>query len=326
MRTGVSPAALASFEHRLARTYRHRARWARRHDIGAFRCYDRDIPEFPLAIDCYVPEGSPVPRLHVQEIERGWTQSETEHAAWIAAAHGAISTATGVPNSNIVHKVRARRSGGAQHEKTGRRAAPFVVAEAGLRFWINLDEYLDTGLFLDHRRLRAMVRSRAAGKRVLNLFGYTGSFTVYAAAGSPLETVTVDLSNTYLSWAARNLALNGIAPARHAFVRADALRWLVQARHERRVFDLIVCDPPAFSHSKSMSNVFDVQRDHRALLEDCLALLAPGGDLYFSTNLRTFVLDESIGRIAQCEDITAHTRADDFRDPRVHCAYSIRRR
>ena len=322
LRTGLHAESVAAFEQRVAKTYRHWSRWARRQAIGAFRCYDRDVPEFPLAIDCYVPaDARRSPRLHVQELETGWMQSPAAHASWMSGVTQAISRATGVVRDDVVYKHRPRRAQGMQHDKTGIAGEPFLIAESALVFWVNLEAYLDTGLFPDHRRMRAMVRDRASGRRVLNLFGYTGSFTVYAAAGGARQSTTVDLSNTYLAWAARNLSANGIDSRRHEFVRGDALPWLEQAAAAGREFDIIVCDPPAFSHSNRMRGVLDVQRDNPELIRACLRLLAFGGELYFSTNLRSFALDAPRLRDVACKDITRQTRAEDFRDSRVHQAF-----
>jgi len=324
LRTGIRPESLVAFERRVAKNFRHWSRWAKRQDVGAFRVYDRDLPEFPLAIDCYVPIDRPEsPRLHVQELDTGWVQSEAVHAQWIAAVEEAIARATAIARTGIVFKERPRRRGHAQHTKRSTRGAPFLVAESGLRFWVDLLPYLDTGLFPDHRRMRAMVRERSRGRRMLNLFAYTGSFTVYAAAGGAIASDSVDLSNTYLAWAQRNFAANGLDPGVHCTIRADVLAWLGDARRERRRYDVIVCDPPAFSNSKSMRDVLDVQRDHPMLIEASRALLAPGGELYFSTNLRTFTLDPALRR--ESKDITAATRAEDFRDMRVHHAFLFAR-
>ncbi len=314
--------ALDAFRNRCGKSFRHWSRWARRQDLGAYRFYDRDIPEFPFAIDCYVP-AEPVrgARLHLQEVETGWVQDALEHAAWLDAAREAVVAATGVGIHDIVVKPRPRRFCGQQHSRTGVSGFDFQVVEAGLRFRVNLEPYLDTGLFPDHRAMRALVRTRAHGRRMLNLFGYTGSFTVYAAAGGAVRSDTVDLSNTYLDWAARNFAANGLDTTRHRLIRADVLRWLSTAVAEQRQYDLIVLDPPAFSNSKAMTGVLDIQRDHAELIADTLRLLAPAGELYFSTNLRSFQLDAALARSKQCTDITGQTRAEDFRDPRVHHAF-----
>ena len=261
--------------------------------------------------------------MHLQEIDTGWEQTEREHAAWVAAARAAAAAALGTSPATIAFKERRKRHGREQHTKTGAAGSDFAIVEGGLRFIVNLEAYLDTGLFLDHRALRAMVRERAAGRRMLNLFAYTGSFTVYAAAGGATATDTVDLSNTYLDWAARNFAANGIDPRRNTLIRADVLAWLDAARAEGRRYGLIVLDPPAFSNSKAMAGVLDIQRDHVALVRAARDLLDPGGELYFSTNLRTFRLDPALAGDPACVDITRQTLPEDFRDRRVHHAFRI---
>ena len=323
-RSSPGPDALVAFANRLAKNARHRHRWARRHGYGAYRVYDRDLPEFPLAIDCYVCEDAAVGmRIHLQEVETGWEQTDAEHDEGLAAARAATAKALGIPLVAIVVKARRKRRGREQHEPTGLRGREFVVVESGLRFLVNLETYLDTGLFLDHRALRAIVRERAQGRRMLNLFAYTGSFTVYAAAGGAIASQTVDLSNTYLDWAARNFAANGVDSRRHELIRADVVRWLDTAHDERRRYELIVLDVPAFSTSKAMTGTLDIQRDHVALIESVRGLLASGGELYFSTNLRTFRLDPALARDPGCEDISARTLPDDFRDRRVHHAFLL---
>ena len=314
--------ALVAFRHRLAKNARHWGRWARRRGLGAYRVYDRDLPEFPLAIDCYVAEDPALgTRVHLQEIDTGWEQTDAAHAAWLSAVRDATAGALALPAPAIAVKARRKRHGRDQHAKTGDPGTEFVIVESGLRFIVNLEAYLDTGLFLDHRALRALARTRAAGRRMLNLFAYTGSFTVYAVAGGALATDTVDLSNTYLDWAARNFALNGLDPGRHPLIRADGLAWLHVARDEGRRYDLIVLDPPAFSNSKAMADVLDIQRDHPRLVGAARQLLAPGGELFFSTNLRTFRLDPALAADPACTDITAATLPEDFRDRRIHHAF-----
>lgn len=317
-RSGVQPGALQAFAARLGKNARHWGRWARRRGFGAWRVYDRDLPEFPLAIDCYAPSDPALGlRVHLQEIETGWQQEDAVHHDWLAAVIGESARVLGVPAGAIAVKER-RRHGGEQHGKTGVRGREFAIVEAGLSFLVNLDAYLDTGLFLDHRALRAIVRVRAANRRVLNLFAYTGSFTVYAAAGGALHSDTVDLSNTYLDWAARNFALNRMDRTRHVLIRADVLEWLDRALDEGRRYDLVVLDPPSFSNSKAMAGVLDVQRDHGWLIANARALLDPGGEFYFSTNLRTFTLDPRLAADPGGRDITGETLPEDFRDRRIH--------
>jgi 23S rRNA (cytosine1962-C5)-methyltransferase len=324
IRRGLRPDAVAAFCNRLGKNARHWGRWARRHGYGAYRVYARDVPEFPLAIDCYIAEDPAVgARAHLQEIETGWEQDDVAHAHWLAAMRMATAEALGLPVASVVAKERRKRHGREQHAPTGRWGKEFVIVESGLRFLVNLERYLDTGLFLDHRLLRALVREVAAGRRMLNLFAYTGSFTVYAAAGGAVASDTVDLSNTYLDWATRNFAANGLDPRKHRLVRADVLAWLDIACRERQRYDLIVLDPPAFSNSKAMARSLDIQRDHARLIEATRMLLAPGGELYFSTNLRTFKLDAALADDRACTEITARTLPEDFRDRRVHHAYRI---
>jgi 23S rRNA (cytosine1962-C5)-methyltransferase len=309
---------LQAFANRLLKNTRHWSKWAKRQGIECYRVYDRDIPEFPLAIDRY---GA---RAHLQEFDTGWQLSDIEHARWVAEVRQAAAQVLQLPLEAVVFKLRARQKGLTQYEKTGVRGEDFVVSEGGHRFIVNLEEYLDTGLFLDHRNTRHMVEQQAAGKRFLNLFAYTGSFTVYAAAGGARESVTVDLSNTYQDWARRNFELNGLDLARHQLVRADVLAWLDQAVVAGEKFDLIVMDPPTFSNSKKMLGILDVQRDHPRLVNQCLALLAPGGILYFSTNLRSFQLErEKLTACSKLEEISRLSVPEDFRNKKIHRCWRL---
>lgn len=307
---------IASYANRLARNARHIGRWARREGITCYRLYDRDVPEFPVTVDWY--EG----RIHLQEVDTGWVQSEAERAAWLGSIVQATTQVLDLPEAAVTLKRRQRQRGAAQYEKTGRTGEDFIVREGGLKFVVNLGAYLDTGLFLDHRLTRAMVRERAADKRFLNLFAYTGSFTVYAAAGGARESVSVDLSNAYQDWARRNFELNDMDSRRHRLVRTDVFAYLRDALQGRQRFDLIVLDPPTFSNSKKMLGVLDVQRDHPKLIADCLALLNPGGELFFSTNLRgfRFAADSACARML---DITARTIPEDFRNKKIHHCFLI---
>lgn len=303
---------IADFGNRVAKSARHFARWARRRGIHCYRVYDRDIPEFAFALDVYGE------RAHLQEYERAVSDDDPSRAAWRREVQEAAAEALGFPLDHMVLKRRRRRSAGEQHEKTGERGRDFVVEEGGHRFLVNLEAYLDTGLFLDHRTTRALVQGEAHGKRFLNLFSYTGSFTVYAAAGGAGESLSVDLSNTYLDWAGRNLELNGIDLTRHRLERADVLHWLKAAAHGLERFDLIVLDPPAVSRSKAMAHSLDVQQDHPYLIADCARLLRPGGVLYFSTNLQRFKLEPDAFSGLEAEEISQLTVPEDFRNKRIH--------
>lgn len=291
--------------NRLRKRARHLRKWARREGVRCYRLYDRDIPEIPLSIDWY--DG----RLHVTRYQR-----QLEHGPeWVEAMAAAAAAALDVPPERVYLKERRRQRGTAQYERLARREERIEVGEGGHRFLVDLGDYLDTGLFLDHRPTRARVEAEAAGARFLNLFCYTGAFTVYAAAGGARETVSVDLSRTYLDWAEDNMVLNGFTGPAHTFVRADVDVYLDQTRPG---FDLAVLDPPTFSNSKKMAGVLDIQRDHVGLINRTLALLRAGGVLYFSTNYRRFKLEaEAIGA-RELLDITAETIPPDFRDTRVH--------
>ncbi len=305
------------FENRLRKNWKHLQKWARREGISCYRVYDADIPEFPLAVDLYENW------LHVSEYQRRHALSPEDHALWLEGSETVLARFFDFPPERIFIKTRQRQKGYQQYEKTADVRHEIVVREGGLQFLVNLSDYLDTGLFLDHRNARALVGEWASGKRMLNLFAYTGSFTVYAAAGGATSTTTVDLSNTYLAWAKRNLGLNGIAGSQHAIVRADALQWLDESKEQP--YDLIVLDPPTFSNSKMMKEVLDTQRDHPRLINKCLKLLTPGGTLFFSTNYRNFRLEKEQLESPNVEDITAKTIPPDFRNKKIHASFLIKK-
>jgi 23S rRNA (cytosine1962-C5)-methyltransferase len=292
---------MSAISNRLAKNWKTREPWAKREGLTAFRIYDLDMPEYPFGIDWYAGH------VVAQEFFR---RNDPKADRAREELREAVQTVLSIPldklflKSHLAHKW----GGGEQYGATGNQAVVLTVNEGPLKFEVNLSDYLDTGLFLDHRVLRQRVQKEAAGKRVLNLFAYTGSFTVHARAGNAAQTVTVDLSNTYCEWAERNLEANGfsLTPA-HSIVRDDVLEWL---KHARGQFDLIVLDPPPFSSSKKMRAQFDVQKNHPGLLADARRLLAPGGTLYFSTNYRGFELSE---KIEGAEEID--TCPKDFRAP-----------
>jgi len=314
---------LKDFSNRLARNARHWGKWARRRGIQCYRVYDRDIPEYAFALDIYADHA------HLQEYDRARDSSETDpsvHDAWLTQVHHAAAESLGFDPSRVVMKRRAKRRGLEQHEKSGRTGEDLVVQEGGHQFIVNLEAYLDTGLFLDHRNTRAMVAGEVAGKRFLNLFCYTGSFSVYAARSGAASSLSIDLSSTYLNWARRNFGLNGIDPQRHALERGDALVWLREAARAGQRFDLIVLDPPSFSTSKAMQDTLDVQRDHPELIAACTRLLPRSGVLYFSSNLRSFKLDAASTAGLEGEEISARTVPEDFRNRRVHRCWRFTRK
>lgn len=303
----------SAFENRLCKNARHRRPWARRLGLSAFRLYDRDIPEYPFVVDWYAG------RVHLVEYPRRRARDEGNHALR-GEVLSAVQRALEVPPERIYQKTHLPRPWGReQYGRAGEGNEWFTVEEQGLSFWVNLGDYLDSGLFLDHRLTRARVRAEARGARVLNLFAYTGAFTVYAAQGGARTTVSVDLSNTYCDWAGRNLELNRLAQPCHRIIRSDVLRWVKQAREERERFDLIVLDPPSFSASKRMVRSFEVQRDHPALLRETAALLAPGGSLYFSTNYQGFQLEAARLEGLAGEELTPASIPEDFRQPPHRC-------
>jgi 23S rRNA (cytosine1962-C5)-methyltransferase len=234
---------VSAFANRLQKNYKHYAKWAARQGLDAWRVYDKDVPQFPLAVDLYGD------RVHLQEYDTGWEMEDEVYQQWIAAIIAAIAEVTGRDESAITLKSRRRQKGVSQYEKVGKLGDDFIVqslASASSSIWMPIW----TGLFLDHRNTRKRVREEAAGKRFLNLFAYTGSFTVYAGAGGAVSSETVDMSNTYQDWSRRNFELNGLDLARHQLVRADVFQYLEQAVDEGKQFDLIVMDPPTFSNSK----------------------------------------------------------------------------
>lgn len=308
-----------AFANRLRKNAKHWDKWARRQGLSCYRLYDRDLHEFPLAIDRYGGH------VHLQEYETDWQAGEAEYQAWRDDCYQAIETVLELPRTHIHFKQRRRQRGTEQYEKTGRSGEDFVAEEQGLQFWVNLDAYLDTGLFLDHRNTRRRIRELAAGKRFLNLFAYTGSFSVYAAVGGAAHCTTVDMSNTYQEWTRRNLELNGLDLKRHRLVRADVFHFLAEAVRANEQYDLIVMDPPSFSNSKKMQGILDVQRDHVQLIQGCLDLLVDGGELYFSNNKRGFKLNETALPGCTIRDISRQTVPEDFSNKQIHQCWAIRK-
>ena len=300
--------------NRLRKNVARLAPWAKREGLSAYRVYDRDIPEFPWIIDRYGHQ------VLVSEYATpvGKRLDAAAHASEREAVLSAVVDVLHVAPEHVHLKLRERHLS-AEREAQGSAAHEFPVEEHGLRFLVNLDDYLDTGLFLDHRNARRHIGEHSAGKRVLNLFCYTGAFTVYAAKGDATATVSVDLSATYLTWAERNLKLNGLLHAQHRLVRADVFDYL---RGERALFDWIVLDPPTLSRAKRGKS-FDVQAAHPELLQLALTRLAPNGSLFFSTNYRQFLLDERSLKGRSVREITAETLPKDFREG-IHRSWLIR--
>lgn len=314
----------AMFRNRLKKNVKHLRKWARRsgapgRPVECYRVYDADLPEYNAAIDVYGEH------LLIQEYRAPNTVSKAKAERRLMDILLVAPEVLGIDRNKVVLKVRERQRGKSQYERVDSARRFFEVAESDLKFLVNLHDYLDTGLFLDHRPLRDRIRKLADGKRFLNLFAYTGSATVYAAAGGATASLTVDMSHTYLDWARKNLELNQLWARNHRFEQADCLEWL---RDNHGPFDLIFLDPPSFSNSKRMQSVLDVQRDHLFLIERAAAQLAPGGLLIFSTNLRNFKIDgEQLAlKGFSVEDTSDRTIPEDFRrNQRIHQTYEISR-
>ena len=313
------------FGNRVRKNLAHLEKWARRADVACFRVYDADMPEYAFAIDLY---GNDQRWACVQEYAPPETVSLEAARGRRDEALAALPEVLGLPAERIVMRVRRRQRGGEQYEKVGEEAQFHAVREGPYRFLVNFTDYLDTGLFLDHRITRRRIGQLAAGRAFLNLFAYTGTATVYAAGGGAIASTTVDMSRTYLDWARRNLELNGLAGPQHVFVQADCLGWLdEQGRAPSRRYGLIFVDPPTLSRSKRMEREFDVQRDHVPLLRMAGRLLEPDGVIVFSNNFQRFRLDPAVQAEFDVEDLSRATLPEDFaRNPKIHVCFLLRQR
>lgn len=310
-------APATAFANRLRKNAAHLAKWAKREGISCYRLYDADLPEYAVEVDLYERW------VHLQEYERPDSVDQVVAVKRLNDAVSAIVDVLGVARSDVFLQQRLRRRGHEQYEKTGESGDFREVREGGHRFLVNFRDYFDTGLFLDHRLTRRMVGELARGRHVLNLFAYTGAASVYAARGGALSTTTIDLSNTYLEWAARNFERNGIGGRAHRLVRADCIAWLREARDR---FGLIFLDPPTFSNSKAMAGTLDIQRDHADLIRSAARLLTSDGVLIFSNNFKRFKMDREALEGFVVEDVTRATIPPDFaRNPRIHNTWLIRR-
>ena len=309
------------FANRLRKNLQRLDPWAEREHIDCFRVYDADMPEYAFAIDLY---GREARHVYVQEYAPPKTVNQESARERRREVLAVLPEVLSVPIAQVHSRVRKPQKGAEQYEKRESVAERHAVSEGGLKFWVNFRDYLDTGLFLDHRIMRAMLRSWAKDTDFLNLFCYTGSASVYAAAGGARSTTGVDLSNTYLDWAHENLLLNGFGGNNHELYRADCLAWLEEQESRGPRFDLIFVDPPTFSNSKRMDGVLDVQRDHLGMIRRSLKLLRPAGRLVFSTNYTRFKLDfEALTDLA-IEDISAATIPKDFeRHARIHRCFMV---
>lgn len=314
---GELSAGAEMFANRLRKNLKRYSRWARRQSISCYRLYDADMPEYAVAVDLY---GDAV---HVQEYAAPDSVDPVDAHSRLQDVLAVIPEVLSIAPEKVFLKVRQRQRGKDQYQRQAKQGEFIEVDEDGARLLVNLTDYLDTGLFLDHRPVRRILKGQAAGKRFLNLFAYTATASVQAALGGAIETTSVDMSYTYLDWGRRNFELNGMAAQKHRLIQADCLEWIEQAEER---FDLILLDPPTFSNSKRMEESFDIQRDHVSLLRSTYRLLADGGVLIFSTNKRRFRLDNETLADLQIEDITRQTFDEDFiRRPQIHTCFRITR-
>jgi len=302
---------MQAFENRLKKRYKHLKKWAKREQINCFRVYNWDIPEYPFTVDKYNDHAVIYIFDRNQELDR-------EGKKLLVLI---VSEVLGIENEKIFVKYRKKQKGKSQYNQIINLAYEITVEENGIKLLLNLSGYLDTGLFLDHRISRKIIMEKSAGKSVLNLFAYTGSFSVAAAKGGAKFVKTVDMSNTYLDWTRRNIKLNRQDEKIHDVYREDVLGWL-EANHKQK-FDLIILDPPSFSNSKKMEKSFDIQRDHSELLINTAMMLNRKGNIFFSTNKRKFKLDESLSQRFKIEELTSKTIPEDFKNKAPHSTFWI---
>ena len=301
-------------KNRLRKQFKHLRKWAKKADTNCFRLYSTDIKQFPCSIDIYGK------CFYVQFF---FSKQDGERKDLQELITKALVETFTVSPEEIFYRTRIKRARLEQYEKVASEKAFFPVVEHGTKFLVNLDDYLDTGLFLDHRTTRQIVAKHAVGKTLLNLFAYTCSFSVQAGVLGALSTKSVDLSNTYTSWGKKNLALNKLSAKNHAVIREDCMVFLEKAAFENTLYDVIVIDPPTLSRSKKMDSFFSVDTDYPVLIGKSLPLLAPGGVLFFSTNSRKFSFDDTLFPHCKVEEITHKTLPEDFQGKQMHRCWKI---
>ncbi|MGP1576833.1 MAG: class I SAM-dependent methyltransferase [Treponema sp.] len=326
------------FYNRLIKRYRHIRKYAKRCGIFAYRVYDKDIPEIPAAVDVYIEHTTSTLYAVLTYYESGRYKENPEEAnVFIAALKKQVGSAFSIEPEQICIKERRRQRGNSQYEKIADVKKEIIVQEGKALFKVNLSDYLDTGLFLDHRPTRLLIGATAAGKKILNLFCYTGTFSVHALVGGAVQVCSVDLSKKYLQWAANNVSLNGISDnTRSRFEQSDVRLFLHSAWKQQETWDIIVCDPPTFSNSKRTVQFFDINRHWAKLIQECCRLLNSGGVLYFSTNSRKLTFSpEELGtlvgtnqfnyekRTYTIKDMSEESIPEDFRNKKIHRLWQI---
>jgi 23S rRNA (guanine2445-N2)-methyltransferase / 23S rRNA (guanine2069-N7)-methyltransferase len=320
-----------ALKNRLSKNDKHLSKWAKRQGVDCYRLYDADLPEFAFALDRYRNALNPDQCwYHLQEYQAPKNVEETKAAARIETAKSVIVELFGIPESDLFCKTRRRQRGSEQYEKLDHQAELFQVQEGDARLLINLSDYLDSGLFLDHRTTRQMVQQVIKGKSLLNLFCYTGSVSVQAALAGASSVTSADMSATYINWCRENFEINDLHDEkRYQFIQADCLDLLkVPGKYlETHKYDVIFLDPPSFSNSKRMQQTLDIQRDHQEMIVQSMKLLSEGGQLFFSTNKKGFKLDKSLLERFAVTDITPKTIPEDFkRRPKIHQCWIIQAR
>lgn len=301
-----------TIQNRIEKNVKHRSKWAKKEGIESFRIYEKDIPEFPFIVDVY-KDYAVIFEKRDNEIDA----EKFDHFNFIISA---VKNVLNIPEEKIIIKSRQKQKGATQYERLDEKNEFMPIKEYQAEFLVNIHDYLDTGLFLDHRPMRQVIFKEARGKKFLNLFSYTGTVSVMAALGGATHVTSVDLSSTYQEWTRKNFEHNKISLKEHNFIIQNALDYLEKAVNS---FDLIFLDPPTFSNSKKMEEDFEVEKDQVILIKHCLRLLAPAGTLYFSNNKRKFKLDPAILQMANIQDITEKTIPLDFRDQKIHHCYKI---
>ncbi len=304
------------FRARLTNRARHLRKWPTKRGITCFRLYERDVPEIPLVVDRYENY------LHITEYERPHERDPSQHASWLELMAKTAGETLEIPKENVYLKTRERQRGTTQHQKLDEQRTEYIINEGGLKFLINPSDYVDTGFFLDHRVTRKMVRDACEKKSFLNLFAYTGSFSVYAAAGGARRTTTVDLSKNYLAWAKRNMKLNGFVGDDHRYIAADVRQWITE-HQPGEMYDVVLLDPPTFSNSKRTEEDWNVQTDCVPLINQLMPLVRKGGIIFFSNNFRRFKFDPASVPATQVHEISKQTVPEDFRNKRIHRCWRI---
>ncbi len=304
------------FVNCIRKNYRHLRKWAKRTQTDCFRIYDRELHHFPVAIDFYAEKFC----IHFYSKDSDQTDPTQK---LVEEVEEALQILFNAEPSSIYWRTRSRSKETRQYEKIGDSKEFFTVYEYGVKFLVNLEDYLDTGLFLDHRESRKLIAEESKGKKVLNLFAYTCAFSVHAACAGAIFTKSVDMSNTYTAWGKENFVLNNLSLKNNPIVRADCLKFLEEEIHSKAIYDLIIIDPPTISRSKKMDQMFDVQVDYKDLIKKSLKMLPNGGKIFFSTNSRRFNFDESLFQECLIKEISYKTVPIDFRNSKIHRSWVL---